>query len=153
MTPCVMLFCSKLREILVSWLKWNQGSISIQWNPSGNARKVPLKLQNLVHFDAAFFTSHVYITPHASFERPPYWVAFIEGFPCIKMPSYWCRIAIFKIGRSHDRHIFYNGHIHEKMVSYWNGAQSLIYISVSICVDKNSLCTMSSLICKDFAEA
>ena len=38
-------------------------------------RNFSLKLQN-------FFTNHVYFTPHDSplFERPPYWVAFKEGF-------------------------------------------------------------------------
>ena len=40
----------------------------IQWNPSRKARVVSLKLQNLVHFHAPFFTNHVYFTPH---DRPP----------------------------------------------------------------------------------
>ena len=31
----------------------------IQWNPSGKAREVSLKLQNLVNFHAPFFTNHV----------------------------------------------------------------------------------------------
>ena len=36
--------------------------------PPGKARKVSLKLNNLVHFHAPFLTNHVYFTPH---ERPP----------------------------------------------------------------------------------
>ena len=40
----------------------------VQWNPSGEARNVSLKLQNLVHFHAPFFTNHIYFTPH---DRPP----------------------------------------------------------------------------------
>ena len=57
----------------------------IQWKSSGEAREVSLKLQNLVHFHAPFFTNHVYFAPH---DRPPllkgrhFWVAFIEGFHC-----------------------------------------------------------------------
>ena len=43
-------------------------SYAIQWNSSGKARNVSLKLQNLVHFHAPFFTNHVYFTPH---DRPP----------------------------------------------------------------------------------
>ena len=88
------------------WEPWYNGQISqsqriqnlcltvsnneVQWNPSGKARNVSLKLQNLVHFHAPFFTNHVYFTPH---DRPPLlkghplgWpkrVAFIEGFHCI----------------------------------------------------------------------
>ena len=50
----------------------------IQWNPSEKARKVSLKLQNWVHFQAQLFTNHVYFTPH---DRQPL-VAFIEGFHC-----------------------------------------------------------------------
>ena len=42
--------------------------MKLQWNPSGKARNVSLKLQNLVHFHAPFFTNHVYFTPH---DRPP----------------------------------------------------------------------------------
>ena len=38
--------------------------LHVQWNPSWKARKVSLKLQNLVHFHAPFFTNHVYFTPH-----------------------------------------------------------------------------------------
>ena len=36
----------------------------VQWNPSEKARNVPLKLWNLVHFHAPFFTNHVYFTSH-----------------------------------------------------------------------------------------
>ena len=42
--------------------------IHIQWNLSGKDRKVSLKLQNLVHFHAPFFTNHIYFTPR---DRPP----------------------------------------------------------------------------------
>ena len=36
--------------------------------PPGKARKVSLKLKNLIHFHAPFFANHVYFTPH---DRPP----------------------------------------------------------------------------------
>ena len=50
----------------------------IQWNPSGKARNVSLKLQNLVHFHAPFFTNHVYFTPH---DRPPLLKGHHLGWP------------------------------------------------------------------------
>ena len=40
----------------------------IQWSPSGEARNVSLKLRNLIHIQAPFFTNHVYFTLHG---RPP----------------------------------------------------------------------------------
>ena len=43
----------------------------IQWTPSGKAKEVSLKLHNLVHFHAPFFTNHVSFTSH---DRPPFWV-------------------------------------------------------------------------------
>ena len=42
--------------------------VEIQWNPSGKPRNVSIKLQNLVHFHAPFFTNHVYFTSH---DKPP----------------------------------------------------------------------------------
>ena len=50
-----------------NWIraKWN---FHLQWNPSGKARNVSLKLQNLVHFHAPIFTNNVYFTPRY---RPP----------------------------------------------------------------------------------
>ena len=68
----------------------------IQWSPSGKARNVLLKLQNLVHFHAPFFTNHVYFTTYdrSSLERPPSWVAFIEGFRCIFF--HWSEVMFFK---------------------------------------------------------
>ena len=39
------------------------------WNPSGKTGEVSLKLQNLVHFHAPFFTNHVYFTPR---DRPSF---------------------------------------------------------------------------------
>ena len=65
--------------------------LDIQWNPSGKARKVSLKLQNLVRFHAPFFTNYVLFYPSwqaTSFERPPSWVAFIEGFHFIHIYIY-----------------------------------------------------------------
>ena len=51
-----------------TWYKYNgDGLISakdIQWNPSGKARDVSLKLQSVVHFHAPFFTNHLYFNPH-----------------------------------------------------------------------------------------
>ena len=40
----------------------------VQWNPSGKARNVSLKLQKLVVFHVPFFRNHVCFTPH---DRPP----------------------------------------------------------------------------------
>ena len=58
---------------------YNRGRIKgIQWNPSGKARNVSLKLQNLVHFHAPFFTNHVYFTPH---DRPPVLKGHHLGWP------------------------------------------------------------------------
>ena len=50
----------------------------LQWNPSGKARKVSLKLQNLVNFNAPFFTNHVYFTPR---DRPPLLKGHHFGWP------------------------------------------------------------------------
>ena len=50
----------------------------IQRNPSGKARNVSIKLQNLVHFHASFFTNHVYFTPH---DRPPLLKGHHLGWP------------------------------------------------------------------------
>ena len=49
-------------------MQYVNNNFIIQWNPSGEARNVSLKLQNLVHFHAPFFTNHIYFTPH---DRPP----------------------------------------------------------------------------------
>ena len=53
-------------------------NMHIQWNPSGKARKVSLKLQNSVHFQAQFFTNHVYFTPH---DRQPLLKGHHLGWP------------------------------------------------------------------------
>ena len=76
-----------------------------QWNPSGKARNVWLKLRNLVHFRAPFFMNHLYFTPH---DRPPLlkghppsWVAFIEGFHCIwRLLSAYITILINRLIRT-----------------------------------------------------
>ena len=53
-------------------------SLIQSWNPSGKAREVSIKLQNLVHFHAPFFTNHVYLTPH---DRPPLLKGHHLGWP------------------------------------------------------------------------
>ena len=51
-----------LLSIIIQSYIFNQKAVSlhIQWNPSGKARNVSLKLQKLAHFRALFFTKHVY---------------------------------------------------------------------------------------------
>ena len=72
------------------WFLWSYGNMIqttlindkmgplIQWNPSGKAGNVSLKLQNLVHFHAPFFTNHAYFTPH---DRPPLLKGHHLGWP------------------------------------------------------------------------
>ena len=55
-------------DSLIGVLFWCISHFVLQWNPSGKARNVSLKLRNLVHFHAQFFINHVYFTPH---DRPP----------------------------------------------------------------------------------
>ena len=88
----------------------------IQWNPSGKAKNVSLKLQNLAHFHAPFFSKSCLFYPSwqaTSFERPLFWVAFMEGFNCICVLYYnssilirWCCNHIssshYKVNNSHN---------------------------------------------------
>ena len=55
--------------------------VLLQCNPSGKARNVSLKLQNLVHFHAPLFTNHAYFTPH---DRPPLLKGHHLGWPLQK---------------------------------------------------------------------
>ena len=97
-SSCVFFKCPHPHPHPTRTINDTVSSLKIQWNPSGKARNVSLKLQNLVHFHEPFFTNHVYFTPH---DRPPLlkghhvgwplrWVAFIEGFHCIYM---YCQIS------------------------------------------------------------
>ena len=57
-------------------------------------RYVSIRLQNLFHFHAPFFTNQAYFTPYDRpplFDRPSSWVAFREGCHCITTDhAFWC---------------------------------------------------------------
>ena len=59
----------------------------MRWNPSGKARNVSLKLQNLVHFCAPLSTNHVYFTPH---DRPPLLKGHELGWPLLRGSTVYC---------------------------------------------------------------
>ena len=64
----------------------NQSAVAIQWNPSGKARNVSLKLQYFgtfpctILYKSCLFYHSWHVT---SFEKWPSRVAFIEGFHCM----------------------------------------------------------------------
>ena len=80
------LYTASISSFLISWYLatprhqytpyWILGII--QWNPAGRARDVSLKLRNVAHFRAPFFTNHVFITPH---DRPPLLKGHLLGWP------------------------------------------------------------------------
>ena len=71
MTKILRQFLDKFNDEYCSSL-----NMHIQWNPSGKARKVSLKLQNSVHLQ--FLTNHVYFTPH---DRQPLLKGHHLGWP------------------------------------------------------------------------
>ena len=91
-----------LRRNTVHVTKWPYGAtnkvndnpvrFSIQWNPSGKARNVSLKLQNLVHFRAPFLTNHVYFTPH---DRPPLLKGQHHGWPLSRGSTVFTNLDVF----------------------------------------------------------
>ena len=83
---CWRIYASHGLKELKTWVNGQGHSIrksddfyfGIQWNPYGKARNVSLKLQNLIHIYAPFFTNHVYFTPH---DRPPLLKGHHHGWP------------------------------------------------------------------------
>ena len=55
------MYWFQMNTYIMNWTLEFNIFIYIQWNPFGKVRQVSLKLQNLSHFLAPFFTNHVYI--------------------------------------------------------------------------------------------